>query len=46
VKALIDGHKLQPPTNPKNTDDSKGPVFHPDGGIRVPGLEGGSPAPA
>jgi cell division protease FtsH len=47
VKALIDGQTLRPVVNPKNTDDPKGqPMIRPDGGLRVPGLEGGSPQPA
>jgi cell division protease FtsH len=47
VKALIDGQTLRPVVNAKNTDDSKGqPMPRPDGGLRVPGLEGGSPLPA
>jgi cell division protease FtsH len=49
VKRLIDGGDLQPlsDSKPKNTDDPKGQgVLHPDGGLRVPGLEGGSPQPA
>jgi cell division protease FtsH len=47
VKALIDGQPLQPLTGSKNTDDTKGhTVYRPDGGVRVPGLEGGSPQPA
>jgi cell division protease FtsH len=45
VKALIDGHTLPPLTTSKNSDDSKGHTI-PGGGIRVPGLEGGSPQPA
>jgi cell division protease FtsH len=45
VKALIDGHALGPVVNPKSTDDSKGQPILPDG-LRVPGLEGGSPLPA
>jgi cell division protease FtsH len=47
ARALIDGNDLPPHIRPKNTDDPKGqPVMRPDGGIRVPGLEGGSPQPA
>jgi cell division protease FtsH len=47
VKALIDGTPLPPLANPKNTDDTKGhTVYRPDGGVRVPGLDGGSPQPA
>jgi cell division protease FtsH len=47
VKALIDGAPLAPSTTPKNTDDPKGQqVLHPDGGLRLPGLEGGRPQPA
>jgi cell division protease FtsH len=48
VKALIDGGTLTPLANskPKNTDDSRGQVITPDGPMRVPPLEGGSPLPA
>jgi cell division protease FtsH len=46
VKALIDGQTLQPLTTSKNTDDTKGHTISPDGGLRVPGLQGGSPQPA
>jgi cell division protease FtsH len=48
VKALIDGGQLTPLANakPKNTDDSRGQVITPDGPMRVPPLEGGSPLPA
>jgi cell division protease FtsH len=47
ARALIDGNDLPPHLQPKNTDDAKGqPVLRPDGGIRVPGFEGGSPQPA
>jgi cell division protease FtsH len=47
ARALIDGGTLKPNDRPKNTDDPKGqPVLRPDGGIHVPGLEGGSPLPA
>jgi cell division protease FtsH len=49
VRSLIDGGTLQPlsDSRPKNTDDPKGQgVLHPDGGLRVPRLEGGSPQPA
>jgi len=47
VKSLIDGQPLQPLTGSKNSDDTKGhTVLRPDGGVRLPGLEGGSPQPA
>jgi cell division protease FtsH len=49
VKRLIDGGTLTPLANakPKNTDDPKGQqVISPDGPMRVPPLEGGSPLPA
>jgi cell division protease FtsH len=48
VKALIAGTPLAPmaQTGPKNTDDSRGQVITPDGPMRVPPLEGGSPLPA
>jgi cell division protease FtsH len=47
VKLLIEGRPLPPLTVPKNTDDAKGqPVMRPDGGIRVPGIEGQNPLPA
>jgi cell division protease FtsH len=48
VKALIDGSELTPLANakPKNTDDSRGQVITPDGPMRVPPLEGGTPLPA
>jgi cell division protease FtsH len=45
VKALIDGQPLQPLTTSKSSDDTKGHTI-PSGGMRVPGLEGGSPQPA
>jgi cell division protease FtsH len=48
VKSLIDGGPLTPlaDSKPKNTDDTRGQVITPDGPMRVPPLEGGSPAPA
>ena len=47
VRALLDGKTLSPSSSPKNTDDPKGQqVMRPDGNVRVPGLEGGSPLPA
>jgi cell division protease FtsH len=48
VKALIAGTPLAPmsQSGPKNTDDSRGQVITPDGPMRVPPLEGGSPLPA
>jgi len=47
VRMLIDGKTLAPVTNPKSTDDSKGtPMLRPDGTVRLPGLEGGTPLPA
>ena len=48
VKALIDGTPITPlaDTKPKNTDDTRGQVITPDGPMRVPPLEGGTPLPA
>ena len=48
VKALIDGTPITPlaDAKPKNTDDSRGQVITPDGPMRVPPLEGGTPLPA
>jgi cell division protease FtsH len=48
VKSLIDGHPLTPmaQAKPKNTDDGRGQVITPDGPMRVPPLEGGTPLPA
>ena len=45
VKMLMEGKTLAPVVNPKSTDDSKGTPM-PTPPVRVPGLEGGSPAPA
>jgi len=48
VKALIDGTRLTPlaQTPPKSTDDGRGQVITPDGPMRIPPLEGGTPLPA
>jgi len=49
VRRLIDGGQLTPlaQSKPKNTDDPRaGQVITPDGPMRVPPLEGGSPLPA
>jgi cell division protease FtsH len=48
VKALIDGSAITPLSDrkPKSTDDGHGQVITPDGPMRVPPLEGGSPLPA
>jgi len=49
VKRLIAGEKLTPLANskPKNTDDPRaGQVITPDGPMRIPPLEGGTPLPA
>ncbi|MDZ4802149.1 MAG: ATP-dependent zinc metalloprotease FtsH [Bryobacteraceae bacterium] len=49
VRRLIDGVELPPlpQAKPKSTDDSRpGQVITPDGPMRVPPLEGGSPLPA
>ena len=48
VKSLIDGGSLKPMSDskPKNSDDSRGQIITPDGPMRVPPLEGSSPAPA
>jgi len=48
VRKLIDGTALKPlnQTPPKNTDDTLGQVITPDGPMRIPPLEGGTPLPA
>jgi cell division protease FtsH len=48
VKALIDGSTITPLADrePKSTDDGRGQVITPDGPMRVPPLEGGTPLPA
>ncbi|MEJ7609047.1 MAG: ATP-dependent zinc metalloprotease FtsH [Bryobacteraceae bacterium] len=49
VKRLIDGDELMPfaKAKPKSTDDARpGQVITPDGPMRVPPLEGGTPLPA
>jgi cell division protease FtsH len=48
VKSLIGGGSLTPlaDSKPKSSDDTRGQVITPDGPMRVPPLEGGSPAPA
>src|SRR4051794_11126615 len=48
VRKLIEGTALTPfsKTPPKNTDDTRGQVITPDGPMRIPPLEGGTPLPA
>ncbi|MBC7928473.1 MAG: ATP-dependent metallopeptidase FtsH/Yme1/Tma family protein [Bryobacteraceae bacterium] len=49
VRRLIDGMELTPlaTSKPKNTDDPRaGTIITPEGPMRVPPLEGGSPLPA
>ncbi len=48
VKRLIDGGELTPLANskPKSNDDPRGQVITPDGPMRIPPLEGGTPLPA
>jgi len=48
VRKLIAGTALAPLADrpPKNTDDTRGQVITPDGPMRIPPLEGGTPLPA
>ncbi len=47
VKLLIDGQPLAELRTPKSSDDSKTTqVVRPEGGLRLPGLEGSRPQPA
>jgi len=48
VRKLIAGTALTPLANtpPRNSDDSRGQVITPDGPMRIPPLEGGTPLPA